>query len=94
VGETAYIETNKVTSERYNANMEVEARICMANAIHLCPTCHKIVNTKGATGYTIELLREWKDAAEEKAFTEMNGSANTVRHSECLNLPHFDNWFL
>jgi hypothetical protein len=60
-------------AERHNADMEPFERASIQNAIHLCPTCHTMVDITGAeaAGYTVELLRGWKKAAEGRALAAM-----------------------
>jgi hypothetical protein len=62
---------------RYDASLSTEDRTSAANAIWLCQTCGKLVDSDHS-GHGIELLREWKDMAEAAAYLEQRGFE--VRH--------------
>ena len=69
VGVSANICADQSKGERYDDNQTTEQRGGIANAIHLCCTCHTIVDHPGAAanGYTAALMREWKQQAEAQA---------------------------
>lgn len=69
VGKCAQICANQPGGERYDSKQTMEQRGDIANAIHLCCTCHTIVDHPGAAakGYTTALMREWKQQAEAQA---------------------------
>jgi hypothetical protein len=74
LGEVAHICTTQPKSERFDGTLSMEQRGAVANAIHLCCTCNKIVNqTTGSAsnGYTVALMREWKQQAEAQAETAL-----------------------
>jgi len=69
VGQCAHICANQPKGERYDAQQTMEMRGGVANAIHLCLTCHAIIDMQGAAakGYTVAMLHEWKQRAETQA---------------------------
>lgn len=75
LGEVAHICTTQPKSERFDGTLSIERRGGVANAIHLCCTCNKIVNQNpsgsASNGYTAALMREWKQQAEAQAETAL-----------------------
>ncbi len=69
VGEGTHICANQPKGERYDNEQTMEQRGGIANAIHLCCTCHTLVDHPGAAakGYTAAMMREWKQQAEAQA---------------------------
>jgi hypothetical protein len=69
VGESAHICANQPKGERYDSDQTMEQRGSIANAVHLCCTCHTLVDKPKAAerGYTSSLMREWKQQAEARA---------------------------
>jgi hypothetical protein len=59
VGEAAHIYGAKVGSARYKSDMGQGQRGDVTNAIWLCCTCHKIIDSDAAQ-FPAELLFEWK----------------------------------
>ena len=81
VGECAHICAQAAKGERYDQDQLMEERGGLANAIHLCCTCHALVDHKGAAenGYSAALLREWKQQAEAQAENALLRGENTER---------------
>jgi len=74
VGVAAHITAASAGGPRYDASLTPEERRHHANAIWLCQTCAKLIDNDPAR-YTAELLRQWRQQAEEKALSRIGKTA-------------------
>jgi hypothetical protein len=81
VGEAAHICAQRVEGERYDPDQPREEREALPNAIHLCCTCHGLIDHVGAAsnGYATTLLRQWKQSAEAQAESSLLRGETTER---------------
>ena len=61
-------------AKRYDATLTKEERGAASNGIWLCQLCAKLIDTDEAR-FTVELLRKWKQDAEERAFRDIATAA-------------------
>ena len=98
IGVAAHICAAAKGGPRYNESMSAEERKAPDNGIWLCQNCAKLIDSD-TKRYTIELLRAWKQIAEEYAMTEVatNTVGNTVDddvslikfYVQCFDRPAF-----
>ncbi|MBO4767527.1 MAG: HNH endonuclease [Lachnospiraceae bacterium] len=98
IGVAAHICAAAKGGPRYNESMSAEERKAPDNGIWLCQNCAKLIDSD-TNRYTIELLRAWKQIAEEYAMTEVatNTVGNTVDddislikfYVQCFDRPAF-----
>ena len=98
IGVAAHICATAKGGPRYNESMSAEKRKAPDNGIWLCQNCAKLIDSD-TKRYTIELLRAWKQIAEEYAMTEVatNTVGNTVDddvslikfYVQCFDRPAF-----
>ncbi|MEI8044994.1 MAG: HNH endonuclease [Verrucomicrobiota bacterium] len=72
IAEAAHISAACEGGPRFNQNLTAEERKAVENGIWLCATCHTMVD-KDREHFTDDLLREWKNAAEDSARREVEG---------------------
>jgi len=70
LGVFAHITAASVGGPRYDETLTPEQRKSAANAILLCQNCAKLIDSD-VDKYTVELLKDWKIAAEKKADEEL-----------------------
>ena len=70
IGIAAHIHAAAKNGPRYNVSMSKEERSSIHNGIWLCANCSIKIDRDTDT-YSIEVLRDWKSKAEEKAFGEL-----------------------
>ena len=70
IGEASHICAAAPRGPRYDPNMTSEERRSISNCIWLCKKCARLIDTD-VKKYTVELLREWKESAEENASLEL-----------------------
>ena len=98
IGVAAHICAAAKGGPRYSESMSAEERKAPDNGIWLCQSCAKLIDSD-TKRYTIELLRAWKQIAEEYAITEVatNTVGNTVDgdvsmikfYVQCFDRPAF-----
>lgn len=66
VGVAAHISAAAPLGPRYDKNMSAEQRKSIDNAIWLCQTCSKLIDTDTVT-YSVSLLHAWKMRAERRS---------------------------
>lgn len=66
VGDAAHICAASPGGPRFNPSQGASERRSPVNAIWLCPSCHRLVDSDPAR-YTVEMLIAWKAAAELRA---------------------------
>ena len=72
LGVAAHITAASPGGSRYDPSLSSDARASAANAIWLCQDCGKLIDSD-EPAYSIEVLREWKSAAEAFAYLEQRG---------------------
>lgn len=82
VGVAAHITSAAAGGPRYDPALTSEQRSAICNAIWLCQTCAKLIDSN-ASRYTIDMLNEWKGQAEEVAQQTVEG----MRHSNYFPQP-------
>tara|TARA_R110002020_G_scaffold358271_5_gene570549 strand:+ start:766 stop:2484 length:1719 start_codon:yes stop_codon:yes gene_type:complete len=70
IGEAAHIHAAAENGPRYDANMSKKERSSIDNGIWLCCNCSARID-RDTNAYPVEVLRDWKSKAEEKAFSEL-----------------------
>lgn len=70
IGVASHITAAAPSGPRYNDGLTSEQRCSIDNAIWLCQNCAKLVDNDDRR-YTVDILREWKDLAEERARLEL-----------------------
>lgn len=73
VGQAAHITAASPEGPRYNSQMTSEERASADNGIWLCNICAKKIDNSDEE-YSVELLRDWKSKALEKAKKELGKS--------------------
>jgi len=66
IGVAAHIEAAAPGGPRYNSKMSKEERTGISNAIWLCTNCATLID-KDQSKYTVEVLCQWKEIAEQFA---------------------------
>lgn len=70
VGVAAHISAAATRGPRYDPHLTAEQRRSPASGIWLCQTCAKLIDSDPIK-YTVSLLRTWKAAAEEAAYSRL-----------------------
>jgi hypothetical protein len=70
VGQAAHITAAAPGGKRYDASLTPRERRAASNGIWLCQLCAKLIDTDEAR-FTVDLLRKWKQDAEERAFRDI-----------------------
>jgi hypothetical protein len=70
IGVAAHICAAAPGGPRYDHTQTREERRAKANGIWLCQNCARLIDTDERK-FTVELLREWKHKAQERAFREL-----------------------
>ena len=84
LGEAAHITAAIEGGERFDPTLTPEQRKAIDNGIWLCCDCHKLVDTD-PDAYPVELLRQWKAAAEAEASANLGKPVE--RKAEPLRYP-------
>jgi hypothetical protein len=74
VGQAAHIKAAAPGGKRYDASLTPQERRAASNGIWLCQLCAKLIDTDNAR-FTVELLRQWKQNAEERALQDIATAA-------------------
>lgn len=93
IGVAAHIRAASPKGPRYDPYMTPEERSSIYNGIWLCQNCAKLIDSE-PNKYTIELLHQWKEAAESFANRNIgkpmqiqnNQSNDTINPSDLNNL--------
>lgn len=72
VGVAAHITSATAGGPRYDPALTPEKRSAIGNAIWLCQTCAKLIDSD-ASRYTVDMINKWKDQAEEVAQQYVEG---------------------
>ena len=72
VGVASHIAAAAPGGPRYDSSMSVEDRRSIENAIWLCQTCAKLIDSD-TVRYSIAVLKNWKVSAESAALRALNG---------------------
>lgn len=86
IGEAAHIKAASPNGPRYDATQTKEERSSIENAIWLCNTCAKIIDSD-VENYPVEKLNEWKHNAELRAKNNLAKPFYT-EHELTLNKLH------
>lgn len=78
IGVAAHITGAARKGPRYDASLTSAERSAITNAVWLCQDCAKRVDSD-TNRFTVDILLEWKAAAEQEAFIEILGK-NFARH--------------
>ena len=70
IGVAAHITAAAPGGPRFDPNLNQEERIEFSNGIWLCQTCSTLID-KDPDLHPVDLLRNWKAKAEDKAFQEL-----------------------
>lgn len=70
IGVAAHITAAAAGGPRYDVSMTPEERSDISNAIWLCQTCSKLIDSDPGR-FTVDLLKKWKVEAEQTAQTEL-----------------------
>ena len=96
IGEAAHIRAAAPKGPRYDPSMTSEERASVENGIWLCRNCARLIDVD-SNKYTIEVLEQWKQQAEQNAkeeistregkkATELEGSKNpSAAEKLCTN---------
>lgn len=66
VGDAAHIKGARPGKKRYDVTMTDKSRAALENAIWLCATCHRLVDSD-EDQFTAETLVQWKESHENKS---------------------------
>ncbi len=83
VGVAAHLTAASPGGPRYEPSLSAKQRKSPDNGIWLCQKCAKLVDND-STRYTVNVLHEWKQIAEEKAIREIEGKAASPGNSNKL----------
>jgi hypothetical protein len=83
IGVAAHIRAAALGGKRYDIRMSREERSSANNGIWLCQSCAKLIDSD-AKKYTVQLLYQWKQWAEEQAEMELRCREVTHQASEDL----------
>ena len=70
IGVAAHITAASPGGPRYDSSLTQEERCSIANAIWLCQSCAKLIDSD-PINYTVDLIAEWKADAEKEAELEL-----------------------
>ena len=90
IGVAAHIRAAAFGGKRFDIRMTHEERKGLDNGIWLCQSCSKLIDSD-ARKYTVDLLRQWKAAAEERAEMELRCQWTEERAQmklDCQRLAH------
>lgn len=73
IGVAAHITAASSGGPRFDPFLTSEKRSSIRNGIWLCQNCAKLIDSD-ETRYTMELLLEWKESAENKALSRLENS--------------------
>jgi hypothetical protein len=73
IGVAAHIAAASPGGKRYDPQQTPEQRKSLENGIWLCQTCAHLIDSDEIR-YTVELLKEWKAAAEASALRKIEGN--------------------
>jgi hypothetical protein len=65
-GRAAHITAARPGGARFDASLRPDERKGASNGIWLCADCADLVDKKDGIGFSVELLRSWKQGAEER----------------------------
>lgn len=88
IGVAAHITAAEQNGPRYDSSITKQERSSINNAIWLCQSCAKLIDSD-PTKYTIEILKDWKERSEDETefeFTKKKRPSNTVEFNEILEL--------
>lgn len=85
IGVAAHITAASVGGKRYDASLSPDERRCASNGIWLCQSCSKLIDSDEKK-YTVELLREWKRTAEERAFTAIAMAPSSLERASKVTM--------
>lgn len=71
IGVAAHITAAAAGGPRFDANLTQEQRSAIDNAVWLCQSCAKLIDSDPIP-YTVEQLREWRQRAERAAAERLN----------------------
>ena len=74
IGVGAHITAASAGGPRYDEQMTIDERKSLDNVIWLCQNCAKLIDNDPVR-YTVDGLRSWKQAAEQAALMELEGSS-------------------
>jgi hypothetical protein len=77
VGVAAHITSASPGGPRYDSRITAQQRKSYDNAIWLCQTCAKLIDSD-VTRYPEKVLRSWKQSAEENALSELENRTGTI----------------
>lgn len=80
VGVAAHISAASVRGPRYDAWLSGDERRNASNGVWLCQTCSKLIDSD-EKHFNIELLREWRRKAEERAFVAIASTSENQDRS-------------
>jgi hypothetical protein len=72
IGVAAHITAAAPGGKRYDPNLSPEERKAIENGIWLCQSCGKLIDSDEQK-YSVELLLGWKQDAEQRASSEIEG---------------------
>lgn len=85
IGEAAHIRGANSGSARYDKFMTAEERSVVTNAIWLCRSCAKLIDTDERR-YSVDILYKWKSENEDGIFSEIEGSIEDKINRNTLKL--------
>ena len=86
VGVAAHITAASRGGPRYDPALTPAERMAAQNGIWLCETCAKLIDSD-VTRYTVEVLRQWKTRAEERAATMLAAGTGSADQPVQLVIP-------
>ena len=72
VGVAAHITSAAAGGSRYDPTLTAKQRSAIGNAIWLCQTCAKLIDSD-VSRYTVDMINKWKDQAEVVAQQDVEG---------------------
>jgi hypothetical protein len=75
IGVAAHITAASPGGPRYDENISNEARQNIENGIWLCQSCSVLID-RDEKGYSVDLLKDWKKQAEDRAADNLNKQLN------------------
>src|SRR5258708_5287430 len=79
IGVAAHITAAPPGGPRYDATQDSDERQSASNGVWLCQSCSKLIDSD-VQKFTVELLRQWKGTAEEKAFVAIASATEGQVH--------------
>jgi len=87
IGVAAHITAASPNGPRYDKSLTPEERSSIANAIWLCQSCAKLIDSD-TNKYTVDIISNWKAGAEKQAEFELDqtrSNKDSINHNDIFS---------